>query len=118
MLKIIKSISLLILFFCNTEQIPAQQNWKSITTVEDVITYYPETIENMLNQFNLDYPGMEKVKLAHSNGNIIVACNALLDYYKNGATASDLRKEIPKITTREVAAADTILTNVFVIQNV
>ncbi|MBC8769300.1 heparinase II/III family protein [Arenibacter sp. BSSL-BM3] len=118
MLKIIKPLSLIILFFCITTQLSAQQNWKSITSVEDLITSYPETIENMLDQFNLDYIGLEKVKLAHSNGNMLEACNELLAYYKNGAMASDLRKETPLKTTREVAAADTILTNVFVVQNV
>ncbi|MCK0148149.1 heparinase II/III family protein [Arenibacter sp. F26102] len=118
MLKSIKPLSLIILFFCFTMQLTAQQNWKSITTVEDLITSYPETIENMLNQFNLDYTGMERVKLAYSNGNVVEACNELLAYYKNGTMASDLRKEIPTKTMREVAAADTILTNVFEVQNV
>ncbi|MBU2906457.1 heparinase II/III family protein [Arenibacter algicola] len=118
MLKIIKPLSLTVLFFCITSQLIAQQNWKSITSVEDLITSYPETIENMLNQFNLDYTGLEKVKLAHSDGNTLEACKELLAYYKNGAMAADLRKEIPTKTMREVAAADTILTNVFVVQNV
>ena len=118
MLKIIKPLSLFILFFCITNQLTAQQNWKNITTAEDLITSYPETIENMLNQFNLEYTGLEKVKLAHSNGNTLEACNELLAYYKNGAMASDLRKEIPTKTMREIAAADTILNNVFVVQNV
>ncbi|MCM4153991.1 heparinase [Arenibacter sp. N53] len=118
MLRIIKPLSLIILFFCITKQLTAQQNWTGITSTEDLIRSYPETMENMLNQFNLDYSGLEKVKLAHSNGNILEACNELLVYYKNKAMTSELRTVIPTKTAREVATSDTILTNVFVIQNV
>ena len=118
MLKVINPFSLILLFICIAQQLTAQQNWKSISTAEDLITAYPETIENMLNQFNLEYTGLEKVKLAYSTGNNLEACKELLAYYKKGTMASDLRKEIPTTTTQQVAAADTILTNVFVIQNV
>ena len=62
MFKIIKIFTLFSFVLCIHINASAQQNWKDINTVEEVCTYYPETIANMLDQFNLDYPGLEKVK--------------------------------------------------------
>ena len=96
----------------------AQQNWQNITTVHDVCKAYPEVMKNMLEQFNLDYPGLEKVKKAYKNGDIEEACAYLLEYYKNRNTVSYLRREQPAMTSHTDVLADTILKNVFVIQNV
>lgn len=96
----------------------AQQNWQDITTVHEVYKAYPDVIENMLDQFNLDYPGLKKVKKAYQKGDIEKACTSLLEYYKNGNTASYLRREQPEMTNQTNVLADTILKNVFVIQNV
>ena len=118
MFKIIKIFTLFSFVLCIHINASAQQNWKDINTVEEVCTYYPETIANMLDQFNLDYPGLEKVKQEHKKGNVINACNELLSYYKNGNTASDLDKTLPEKTCQTKAETDTILNNVFVVQNV
>ena len=96
----------------------ARQNWQNITTVHDVCAAYPKVMESMLDQFNLDYPGLEKVKKAYKNGDIEKACTYLLEYYKEGNTAAYLRREQPKQANQTNALADTILNNVFVIQNV
>ncbi|MEM8967039.1 MAG: alginate lyase family protein [Bacteroidota bacterium] len=96
----------------------AQPHWIEIGSVEDVCTAYPQEMQEMLEQFDLDYPGLEKVKLARAEGNLPQACQALLDYYHNCDNAAHLRKEKPQLTTTKVAEADTILTNVFTIQNV
>lgn len=118
MLKIIKTVLSFIFLLCIHKNGIAQQDWQRIHTVEDVCFSYPTEMENMLNKFNLDYPGFEKVKWAKENGNIVNACKELLLYYKNGATNPELRKELPQKTDRQVAAMDTILNNVFVVQNV
>ncbi len=94
------------------------QNWQNIKTVEEVCKAYPEKMKTMLGEFNLDYKGMEKVKQASNSGNIVEACTQLLEYYKNGNTAQFLRKVQPQKTTKTEALSDTILTNVFVVQNV
>ncbi len=96
----------------------AQKNWREITSAEDVVNYYPEVMKSLLNQFDLDHPGLEKVKAANANGNTVDACKYLLAYYKDGDTAPNLRKEVPVKTTKTDAEADTILNNVFVVQNV
>jgi hypothetical protein len=96
----------------------AQKKWQELTTVEDICAYTPETMRTMLNQFDLSIPGMEKVKQAHTNGDLVEACKQLLVYYKNGNTASFLRKSQPIATNETVAEADTTLKNVFYVQNV
>jgi len=110
-------LSVSLLFFTTTQGI-AQQNWEEITSVEDVCAAYPETMQNMLDQFNLDYPGLEKVKAAHNKGDLVAACQNLLAYYKNSHTAPNLKRELPSPTDKTEAAADTTLNNVFIIQNV
>lgn len=94
------------------------QNWKAITTVEDVCEVYPEKMYEMLSAFNLNYPGLEKVKKAHADGLLVEACKLLLDYYKKSDSGVHLRRELPAPSSASIAMADTILKNVFVVQNV
>jgi len=98
--------------------IDAQAPWREIKTVEDVCEAYPEKMRAMLDAFNLNYSGLEKVEEARDARKPEAACQALLDYYRDGNTAEWLRKKQPEKTTRTDARADTILNNVFVIQNV
>ncbi len=98
--------------------IASGQDWQNIKSVEDVCAAYPKQMKTMLSRFNLDFKGMEKVKQAYDSGNITEACKQLLEYYKNGNSAKDLRRVQPQKTTKTEALADTILKNVFVIQNV
>ncbi|KJF42355.1 alginate lyase family protein [Draconibacterium sediminis] len=94
------------------------QKWQEIETVDDVCKAYPDQMKTMLNQFDLNYPGLEKVKAAYNSGDLVAACTQLLDYYKNEETIQYLRREQPEISRRTDNLADTILTDVFVVQNV
>lgn len=96
----------------------AQKSWQDIRTVEDLVESYPQTIKTMFEQFDLNYPGLEKVKEAHQRGDLITASTELLAYYKNGNQVPELRREQPPMSNRTVASADTILANVYIIQNV
>jgi len=87
-------------------------------SVEAICIAYPDQMETMLNHFNLETKGMEKVKSAHESGNLIEACTELLNYYRYGNTTSYLRKTQPTKTNNTNAGADTTLKNVFIIQNV
>ena len=98
--------------------VASAQTWQNITTIEDVCKAYPEKIKTMLGEFNLDYDGMDMVRQAYDSGEITEACVQLLAYYKNGNTARFLRKVQPVKTTQTESLADTILKNVFVVQNV
>jgi hypothetical protein len=96
----------------------AQKNWQQLSSVEDICAYAPETMKTMLEQFDLDRPGMEQVKAAYKSGDLVASCRQLLTYYQNSNTASFLRKNLPVASDRTTAEADTILKNVFIVQNV
>jgi hypothetical protein len=113
--RLLPLVLFLVLF---STRVVAQKNWQDLTTVADVCAYMPETMRTMLDQFNLTKPGLEKVKRAHADGNLVKACTELLAYYKNGHTASYLRTKQPAATTKTVADADTVLNYVFYVQNV
>lgn len=98
--------------------ITSAQHWQEITSVEDVCKAYPNEMKKMLGEFNLEHPGMEKVKTAWESGNLTAACTQLLEYYKNSSSALHLRQIQPEKSDKTEAEADTILKNVFVIQNV
>ena len=94
------------------------QEWRNICSVEDVCRAYPAEMKRMLEAFNLDYPGLERVKEAVVSQDLTEACKQLLAYYSSCSNAPHLRKEMPTASGRTVAAADTILENIFVIQHV
>jgi len=94
------------------------RSWREIKSTEELCKTYPETMQIMLKQYNLDYPGLEKVKAASESGNLVEACNELLNYYRYGNTAKYLRRQQPAESDKTVAEADTTLKNVFIVQNV
>ena len=96
----------------------AQASWRDITTVEDVYEHYPERLKSVFGNLNLNYPGLEAVRSAYDNGRVVEAAEHLLQYYRTNQTAPQLRRAQPLRTDQTVARADTILTNVFEIQNV
>ena len=103
----------LLIFFYSTN-LNAQTNWEEVRSTEDLCGTYPGIVKKMLTDFNLGYPGLEKVKAANSNGDLVGACNYLLEYYKK----KEKMPEQPVKSNKTDALADTILNNVFVIQNV
>lgn len=95
-----------------------QKHWTDLQSVEDICEYNPSAMKKMLEQFDLNRPGLENVKAAYADNNLVDACKYLLSYYKQSFNASDLRKLLPEKTTKTVAETDTILNNVFTMQNV
>jgi len=96
----------------------AQKHWKEITTARDLCQANPELMRNTLERFNLDYPGLENVKRAYEKGKLEAASLYLLDYYQTSAMAERLKADLPQPSDRIISSADTILNNVFTIQNV
>ena len=92
----------------------AQENWKEIKSIEDLCTAFPDVVKGMISEYDLNHPGLEKVKNSVSDNDLPAACKFLLEYYRGKTTAQDL----PEISGEKDTAADTILNNVFVIQNV
>lgn len=108
----------ILLFILLCTGIADAQSWRDLTSIDDVCKAYPEQMHSMLEEFNLDHQGLEKVKKAFNEDKLQEACTHLLDYYKNGNTAQQLRKIQPDSTAQTVALVDTILNNVFVVQNI
>jgi hypothetical protein len=96
----------------------SNQSWREMRTVEDVCAAYPDVMRKMLEAYDLDYPGLNDVKSAYQEANLERACHALLDYYRKSDNAPHLRRSLPAEGDKSVASADTILNDVFVIQNV
>jgi len=94
------------------------QPWREIQSVEDLYRAYPEQMKTMLDQFNLENQGLEKVRSAYQAENILEACHQLLAYYKEGEAGSHLRQSLPQDDKGTNATADTTLENVFIVQNV
>jgi hypothetical protein len=67
------------------------QKWHEIKSVEDVCQVYPDEMKRMLNKFNLEYVGMEKVKKLWEAENFTEACTELREYYKNNINVVHLR---------------------------
>lgn len=81
--------------------------------MEDLNEAYLETIKILFEQINMDRPGLEKVKAAYVQGDMISASKELLYYYKTSGNAPELIKQIPGKTNKTIASTDTILNNVF-----
>lgn len=96
----------------------AQKPWQKIITVEEVCESYPKDMQRLMSQLNLETKGLEQTRDAYQKGELVNACKALLAYYKNNGKAAFLRKTQPTESTKTVAEADTILNDVFIVQNV
>ena len=92
-------------------------DWKKIQTVADVCTVFPERMEIVLQQINLDFPGLEGVKKAYGEKQVEVACQLLLDYYRKDATGAHLRIEKPQVTQAMNPDAEKIMRNICTFYN-
>ncbi|MDN3686593.1 alginate lyase family protein [Cyclobacterium jeungdonense] len=108
----------LIVFVFQVGNSAAQKNWKELVSVEDLYQAHPETVKGLFAHLDLNLPELAEVKEARDQGNWIVAADRLLDYYEASDNAESFRKPVPLPTDRSIAEADTILENVFTIQNV
>ena len=112
------------LIHCSEEPLNAlngnatKMTWYDISTVEELNEAYPDQMQALLSSINLDFPGLELVKQAYQRQDMVEALTALLSYYQQGNNAQHLRKAQPPPGNETVPAAETILTNVFTIQNV
>ena len=79
---------------------------------------YPDRVTSLLAALNLDHPDLQDVHRAFEKKDLVAAGTSLLLYYENSNNALHLRKETPPVSNRSVANADTILNNVFTVQNV
>ncbi|MEZ4905340.1 MAG: heparinase II/III family protein [Spirosomataceae bacterium] len=114
----IKPIVFLFLLFFHFRCVVAQKPWQKIVTVEDVCESYPKPMQALMAQLNLEIEGLEQTREAYQKGDLINACKNLLAYYKSNKKIAHLRKTQPLKGFKTEAEADTILNDVFIIQNV
>ena len=116
------SLSLLLLytliFLAPSFPLSAQEGiqWRDLTNVEDVCQAYPERMNAMLAELNLDLPGLESTKHAASQNDLAGACQALLGYYKKGTSGHFLRKKAPIISNNTTSKGDSIIQDIYTFQ--
>jgi len=112
-----KSSTLSILFLISSINGVAQKHWKEIVSVQDLYDSYPEKINFIFENLNLNYNGLEEVKINYNKGEWVLASELLLEYYKKKNRLRNFKKSSEQ-SNRSIAIADTILKNIFEVQNV
>jgi hypothetical protein len=88
------------------------KNWQQIKTVEDVCNAFPQRMDSLMKEINLNSESLKNVKAAYEGGNIVLACTQLLNYYKNANTVKYLRKDCVPSSNERDASADSILQHI------
>jgi hypothetical protein len=91
--------------------------WSEVITASDLFKAYPERIDAIFKNTDLNNPGLEKVKSALEKNDKVKACEQLLSYYSKGSTAAYLRKDLPKATSKRSSEADSIVNRIFTFYN-
>ncbi len=112
----IKSIITLFLSLFTIVSI-AQTDWKKLTTVEEVCAAYPEQINFIFQNLNLEYTGLEEVKKAYLSNNLSLAGRHLLAYYAKSKRVLP-RPKLPPNSLKTRLDADSIVKDVFTFQEV
>ena len=97
---------------------PAQTGWENIRTAEQACQAWPEQMKTIFQNLDLNYNGLEKVKAAWERKDLPAACSELLAYYQTSKVALARKKELPQVTQKTNARADSILQNIFTFQRV
>ncbi len=108
----------ILLSFCLTLGAFAQKSWQELTSVQDLHEFDPELLPYLFDQLDLDHQGLEDVKSACKASDFIKAGQQLLEYYKSSKRGAHYIRSQPNKSNRSIAEADTILKDVFTIQNV
>ncbi|NQU55000.1 MAG: alginate lyase family protein [Bacteroidetes bacterium] len=105
-----------ILFFLLLSGIISAQSWQQIISVEDVCEAYPEKMDYIFQNLNLDYLSLEKIKLAYKKNDLVKACSLLLQYYNGHAEKRFVNKPQPEILRFSTAGVDSILNDIYIFQ--
>ncbi len=80
-----------------------------------LLTTYPEKVERLFHQLDLEHPGLQRVKNAVASADYRRACHLLIDYYRTNSNFTELRQ--PELDGADLAAADRILADTFTFQD-
>lgn len=92
------------------------QPWQKISTVEEVCNAYPEKMDYIFQNLNLDYQGLEKVNTAYQSNNLDEACTLLLQYYSSLSEKRFVNKPQPEVFGYPKEVADAVLNDTYVFQ--
>ncbi|MBN1674843.1 MAG: DUF2341 domain-containing protein, partial [Kiritimatiellae bacterium] len=85
---------------------------------EWVCSNYPARVSSLFEQLNLDYPGLGPVKTAVERSNLVAACEALVEHYRNSTNGYWLRIGPVAPGTGRHSGGDLILADTFTFQEV
>lgn len=108
-------ILVFILTYCFTKsqgQDQDQDQWQNLQSIEDICRAYPNEMQEMLNQFDLNLPELASVKRQVDNHRLAAACSALLDYYKKKYPQD---KNFPsQASSKTTASGEELIQDIFV----
>lgn len=114
------------LFLFNTSEKYSKNTYREInkkrvpTKLEVLYNEHSEIIYGLFNSLNLDYPGLEKVKIQVSKKEWIPACKTLIQYYSEKSKHHFrwlLKNKVSNIES-EIVIANNVLKNTFTFQGV
>ena len=88
---------------------PQDETWLDATSVDDVLSRWPERVDLLFDSLDLDHPGLEQVKQEIDSGDRSGACRALLRYYETAGRCEWIVDRLPEPSDRHVEIADDIL---------
>lgn len=92
--------------------------WQEIQTVEQVCLAYPDRIHVLMTSLNLELDALADVRSAYQQDKLVLACQHLLEHYQTENHASFLRQDLPSPSRQTNSLADSILQDIFIVQEV
>lgn len=111
-----KTILFLTLNLFALGNVHAQTNWQQITTSQDACEAWPEKMESIFKNLDLNYPGLEAARQAYEEGRLPEACERLLQYYKNREIEQIFKKKQPAVSNQTVPEAESALRDTYTFQ--
>ncbi|MBS3762398.1 MAG: alginate lyase family protein [Planctomycetes bacterium] len=87
-------------------------NWKDVRTARECAQKYPERMEKLLSSLDLSRSGFKKVRSARNSGDIAMACEAVLAYYRKSKNAGWLRISSIEETDKTDPRAEKIINDI------
>ncbi len=105
-----------LLFLLVFTGITSAQTWQQLTSVEDVCKAYPQKMDYIFQNLNLDFEGLEKVKAAYESEDLNKACELLLQHYKSVADKRFVYQPQPEVFDYPQEMTDKVLRDIYTFQ--
>ncbi|MEM9400524.1 MAG: alginate lyase family protein [Verrucomicrobiota bacterium] len=113
-------LTLIILIFCLSLEQTRAALYK---TLDELLADQQERVESMFQAMDLERQGFEKIKSAYNEGRLSVACEALIDYYKESKWGQHFQYRVqhelnPQDQKKVIAKADAVMRDRFTLQSI